>query len=125
MKYLILILIITTSLFSKNVKIDKAVAVGIFDENGNGENIQHLRETKNDYNGLCYSKIVVFGNYQNQKIDVKIGNSLGYKIDSKPIYNNKKIKIGTEVTFKHFNITKGYFEVRISNKLFDTKVFVK
>jgi hypothetical protein len=125
MKYLILILIITTSLFSKNVKIDKAVAVGIFDENGNGENIQHLRETKNDYNGLCYSKIVVIGSYQNQKIEVKIGNSLGYKIDSKPIYNNKKIKIGTEITFKHFNITKGYFEVRISNKLFDTKVFVK
>ncbi|GGD32131.1 hypothetical protein GCM10012288_02580 [Malaciobacter pacificus] len=125
MKYLILILIITTSLFSKNVKIDKAVAVGIFDENGNGENIQHLRETKNDYNGLCYSKIVVFGNYQNQKIDVKIGKSIGHKIKSIPIYSKNKTKIGEEISFKHYNITKGYFEVKIENKLFDTKVFVK
>ena len=29
------------------------------------------------------------------------------------------------MTFKHYNIDKGYFEVRINNKLYDTKVFVK
>ena len=65
----------------------------------------------------------VFCEYKN--IEVKIGNSLGYLENSLPIYNNQKIYIGEELTFKHYNVSKGYFEVKIDNKLYDTKVFVK
>ena len=36
-----------------------------------------------------------------------------------------KIKIGEELTFKHFNVKKGYFEVKIDNKIYDSKVFIK
>ena len=41
------------------------------------------------------------------------------------IYNSNNIKIGEELTFKHENVIKGYFEVRILGKLFDIKVFIK
>ena len=34
-------------------------------------------------------------------------------------------KIAEEITFKHYTVEKGYFEVRINNKLYDTKVFIK
>ena len=62
---------------------------------------------------------------RDKNIEVKIGNSLGYLENSLPIYNNQKIYIGEELTFKHYNVSKGYFEVKIDNKLYDTKVFVK
>lgn len=108
-----------------STKIKTAHAIGIFHKNGNGENIQHVRKTKGDYNGLCYSKIVVFGKLNNIKPKVKIGNSIGIFIKTISIYNKQKIKIAEEMTFKHYNVTKGYIEVRINQKLYDSKVFVK
>ena len=41
------------------------------------------------------------------------------------IYNKQKIYIAEELTFKHYNVSKGYFEVKINDKIYDTKVFVK
>ena len=124
-KFICLLLINCFTLFAFDSKVQASYAIGIFDENGDGENIQHKRVTSNDYNGICYSKIVIFGNFTNSKVEVKIGNSIGYYENSISVYNNQKIKIGEELTFKHYNIQKGYFEVRINNKLYDTKVFVK
>lgn len=124
-KTIYLLLINTFTLFAFDSKIQASYAIGIFNENGNGENIQHKKITSNDYNGICYSKIVIFGNFKNSKVEVKIGNSLGYYENSISVYNNQKIKIGEELTFKHYNIQKGYFEIKIDDKLYDTKVFVK
>lgn len=124
-KFIYLLILSTITLFGFGSNIQASYAIGIFDEKGNGENIQHKKITDNDYDGTCFSKIVIFGNTVNSKIQVKIGNSLGYFVKSISIYNNKKIKIGEEITFKHYNIKKGYFEVKINNKLYDTKVFVK
>lgn len=125
MKNILLFLFLISSLFAKTPNIQKAVAVGIFDENGNGENIQHKKFSDNDYNGICFSKIVVFGKIEQNNIDVKIGNSIGHFIKSIPIYSKEKHLIAHELTYKHFNITKGYFSIKIDNKLFDTKVFIK
>lgn len=122
-KILLIISLLTIQLFATpNIR---AYAIGIFDRNGDGENIQHLRKTKNDYEGLCYSKVVVFSKSNITTPQVNIGDSRGHFLKSIPIYNKYKIKIAQEFTFKHFNITKGYFEVRIDNKLYDSKVFVK
>ena len=38
------------------------------------------------------------------------------------IYNKHKIKIAEEITFKHYTVEKGYFEVRINNKLYKNKI---
>lgn len=122
---LILLLLSNLSLFAYSSNVTNAYAIGVFDEKGNGENIQHVRKTKNDYNGTCYSKIVVFGRLLAQTPDVRIGTSKGHFVKSSPVYNKKKIKIAQELTFKHYGVTKGYFEVRISNRLYDGKVFVK
>ena len=41
-------------------------------------------------------------------------------------YRGSQEKIfGYELTFKHLDVQKGYFEVFIDGKLYDTKVFVK
>lgn len=120
----LLILTITQS-NAYSTKIKTAHAIGIFHENGNGENIQHVRKTKDDYNGICYSKIVVFGKLNSIKPKVKIGNSIGTFVKAIPIYNKQKIKIAEEITFKHHSVTKGYIEVRVDKKLYDSKVFVK
>ena len=126
MKKIILILItFVITLFAYNSKIEAAYAIGIFNEKGDGENLQHKRITDNDYNDICYSRIVVFGNISHERVEVKIGDSLGYFEKSTSVVNKHKIKIGEEMTFKHYNIDKGYFEVRINNKLYDTKVFIK
>lgn len=122
---LILQLFIALSLFANSSKVSNSYAIGIFDENGKGENIQHVRTTKHDYNGTIYSKIVVFGRLLGETPDVKIGSSKGHLVKSIPIFNAKKIKIANELTFKHYAVSKGYIEVRISQKLFDSKVFVK
>ena len=124
-KFIFLFFITSFSLFAFNSNIQASYAIGIFDEKGKGENIQHKRVTNNDYNGVCYSKIVIFGDFSNSKIEIHIGDSLGYYENSKTIYNKQKIKIGEELTFKHFNVQKGYFQVKINNKVYDTKVFVK
>lgn len=126
MKKIIFILIaLSISLLAFDSKIQASYAVGVFDEFGNGENIQHKKTTQNNYNGTVYSKIVIFGTFFNSNIEVKIGDSLGYFEKSISIYNNNKIKIGEELTFKHNNVQKGYFEVKIDNKIYDSKVFVK
>ncbi len=124
-KTILTLLLLSINSLAFEEKIQAAYAIGIFNEQGEGENIQHKKITQNDYNDICFSKIVIFGNTLNSNIEVKIGNSLGYFKDSISIYNNNKIKIAEELTFKHYNISKGYFEIRINNKLFDTKVFVK
>jgi len=122
---LILLLLFTQSAFAYSSKVTSAYAIGVFDKNGNGENIQHVRKTKNDYNGECYSKIVVFGRLLGHTPQINIGNSKGHFVKSIPIFNKKKIKIAQEITFKHYNVTKGYFEVRVFGKLYDSKVYVK
>jgi hypothetical protein len=124
-KYLLFLFIFTLNLFSYTSNIQSSYAIGIFDEKGNGENIQHKTKTLEDYNGICFSKIVVFGFLSNNKIEVKIGNSIGHLQNSISIYNKQKIKIAEELTFKHYDISKGYFEIRIDEKLYDSKVFVK
>ena len=125
-KFLLLTLLSFSHLFSFDSDIRSAVAVGVYHENGNGENVQHKKITDDDYNGTCFSKIVIFGYYSNNSnIEVKIGNSIGHFQRKIPIFNDFKIKIGDELTFKHYNISKGYFQVKINNKLYDTKVFVK
>jgi hypothetical protein len=126
MKKIILILItFVITLFAYNSNIKASYAIGIFNEKGDGENIQHKRITDNNYNGICYSRIVVFGNISHERVEVKIGDSLGYFEKSTSVFNKNKIKIGEEMTFKHYNIDKGYFKVKINNKLYDTKVFIK
>lgn len=122
---LTLLLLTLTNLNAYSSKIKSAHAIGVFHQNGKGENIQHVRETKQNYNGTCYSKIVIFGTFNQVKVDVKIGNSIGTFYKSIPIYNKQKIKIAQEQTFIHKNVTKGYLEVRVNNKLYDSKVFVK
>lgn len=124
-KYLLYLFIFASNLFSYNSNIQNSYAIGIFDEEGKGENIQHKIKTLEDYNGICFSKIVVFGILSNNKIEVKIGDSIGHLENSIPVYNKQKIKIGEELTFKHYNVSKGYFEIRIDEKLYDSKVFVK
>jgi hypothetical protein len=122
MKQIALLLFINLLLTASEIK---SYAIGIFDEYGKGENIQHKRISHKDYNGLCYSRIVVFGNIPSANIKVKIGNSFGHYESSTSVYNKFKIKIAEEMTFKHYNIEKGYFEIKINNKLYDTKVFIK
>ena len=112
--------------FSYSNDIYKAFAVAIYDENNHGENIQHSKITQNDYNGICYTKIAIFGKVSNNsKIDINIGNSLGNLENKIPLTNNKNIVIGYEYTFKHYTVDKGYIEVRVDNKLYDSKVYVK
>lgn len=126
MKKTILLLILTlTQLFSYNTKVTAAYAIGIFDEKGNGENVQHLRKTVNDYNNTCYTKVFVVGRLLKLKPEVYIGKSKGHFQSRKPIYNSRKIKIGEVLLYKHFKVNKGYFKVFFRNKLFDTKVYVK
>ncbi len=126
MKKLILLFILSsTLLFAFKTNIKDAYAIGIFDANGNGENIQHARKTKNNYNGTCYTKVFVIGNSFKLKPNVTIGNSIGHYQSSKPIYNNRKIKIGEVMLFKHFAVSNGNIKVSFRDKLYDAKVFVK
>lgn len=125
MKKIVLLLILLLNL-SYSSNIQKAFAVAVFDEDGKGENIQNKRITENDYNGICYSKIIIFGQFNNNlNLDIKIGNSIGTYESKIPISNQNNIVIGYELTFKHYTVTSGYFEVRIDGKLYDTKVFIK
>ncbi|MFY9073624.1 hypothetical protein OZZ08_01600 [Malaciobacter mytili] len=128
MKKLILIKVVLSiffTLYANSTNIRQARAIGIFDENGNGENIQHVRKTKNDYNGTCFTKVSVFGNFYYTTPNVYIGNSKGYLQKEESIFNKNKIKIGTTLLYKHYNVTNGYIKVSIDNKTYDSKVFVK
>ena len=124
-KIFILFFIALTSLYSYKSNIQGIYAVGIFDASGRGENIQHVRKTKNDYNGTCYTKVFLYGNAFNVKPEVSIGNSLGHYVNSKPIYDKRNIKIGEELTYKHFNVQNGLLRVSLRNRVFDSKVYVK
>ncbi len=111
---------------ANSLDVSKAFAFAIYDENGKSENIQNINTTKYDYEGICYTKIVVFGKMlHNKKIDVLIGNSIGTLVDKKPITDIRKIVIAYEYTFKHLTVTNGLLQVKIDNKLYDSRVFVK
>jgi hypothetical protein len=126
MKKLILIsFLINLNLFALSSDIKEALAVGVFHENGAGEKVQRKKITDENYNGTCFSKIVVLGKIENKNIKVRIGDSLGYIQNTAPVYNVQKILIGHEITFLHYNITQGLFEVSIDGKIYDSKVFVK
>ena len=125
MKKLILILLTTLNLFALSNEVKEAFAIGVFHSNGEGENVQHKKITNGDYNGDCFSKIAVLGKIDNKDIQVRIGDSVGYFVNSIPIFNFQNIKIGTEITFQHYNVSKGYFEVKIDGRILDSKVFVK
>ena len=91
--------------------IQKAFLVAVYDEN----------------RGEVFIKDNIKGN-KNKKLNVttKINNSSGKLINTETLYNNLTKKIfGYELTFKHLDVQKGYFEVFIDGKLYDTKVFVK
>ena len=118
----ILLCIFSTSLLAE---VTQGYAIGIFDHNGKGENIQRKRETLEDYNGLCYSKVIVLGHYGQIKPKVTIGTSIGHLIDVKPYYNNRKIKIGSVLTFKHHNVTHGYLKLSYDKKILDFKVYIR
>ena len=124
-KFILILLIYISNLFALNETIQTALAVGIFHENGTGEKIQNKKFTDENYEGICFSKIVVLGKIENKNIQVKVGDSLGYFINTVPVYNVKNIKIGEELTFKHYNVSKGYIEVKIDGKIYDYKVYVK
>ncbi|PHO10544.1 MULTISPECIES: hypothetical protein [Malaciobacter] len=121
----VILLCLSLNLYASSTNIKNAHAIGIFDENGNGENIQHTRKTKADYNGTCFTKVVVIGEFYHTKPEVYIGNSRGYFQKSKSIYNKRKVKIGEVLTYQHFNVSSGYINVKIDNKTYDFKVFVK
>ena len=125
-KFILLLIFILSPLFCYNTSVTGAYAIGIFDSNGNGENIQHVKKTKANYNGTCFTKIFIAGNSFNNKPEVKIGNSIGIYQSTKPIYSKtRKLKIGEVMVFKHFNVTKGLIRVSFKNKIYDSKVYVK
>lgn len=128
MKKLIFIIFFLTSTFiTANSNIQKAIAVAIYHEDETGENVQHKKITTYDYNGTCYTKIAIFGSYdKNTKVEVRVGDSLGIYQSNTPLFNKYTKKIfGYELTFKHQNVSKGYFEVKVDNKLYDSKTFIK
>jgi hypothetical protein len=124
MKTLILICFLCTVVFAYSSNVINAYAVSIMDEQFNEENVQAKRKSDKDYNGVCYSKIYIFGNYFHEKPSVRIGNSIGHIYKEKIITKNG-YNIGKEIIFKHYTVTKGYFQVRFGNKLYDSKVFIK
>lgn len=125
-KFILLFIFFTSSLFSFSTNVTGAYAIGIFDSAGNGENVQHVRKTKADYNGTCYTKVFVVGNSFKIKPEVSIGNSKGEYQSSKPIYGKiRKLKIGEVMIFKHKNVRSGQIKVSFKNKLYDSKVYVK
>ena len=126
MKKLILILLfINLNLFALSSDIKEALAVGVFHENGAGEKVQRKKITDENYDGICFSKIVVIGKIENKSIKVRIGESLGYIQNSIPVYNVQNILIGYEITFIHYTVTNGVIEVSIDGRIYDSKVFVK
>ncbi|RBQ29129.1 hypothetical protein [Aliarcobacter vitoriensis] len=128
-KYIFALLFVVSYAFASN-EIQKAFLVALFTNNGKGENVQHKITTTLSYvnKGEIISKVAIIGNYnKNTKVIVKLAGIEGKLLDELTLYNdiNKKV-FGTELTFKHNNIPKkGYFEVFVDGKLYDTKVFVK
>ena len=106
--------------------IQKAFLVAVYDEN-RVENVQHKIKTDFQYRGEVFFKVAIIGNYnKNVNVITKINSSKGKLINTETLYNNLTKKIyGYELTFRHLDVQKGYFEVFIDGKLYDTKVFVK
>ncbi|WNL35013.1 hypothetical protein QT384_07360 [Arcobacter cryaerophilus gv. pseudocryaerophilus] len=106
--------------------IQKAFLVTVYDKN-RVENVQHKIKTDFQYRGEVFFKVAIIGNYnKNVNVITKINNSNGKLIHTETLYNNLTKKIfGYELTFKHLDVQKGYFEVFIDGKPYDTKVFVK
>ena len=106
--------------------IQKAFLVAVYDEN-RVENVQHKIKTDFQYRGEVFFKVAIIGNYnKNVNVITKINSSNGKLINTETLYNNLTKKIyGYELTFRHLDVQKGYFEVFIDGKLYDTKVFVK
>ena len=126
MKTLILTLIfIKLQLFAFSNDVKRIFAIGIFDTSKKGENLQNTRETKRDYNGVCYTKIYLYGRITKMKPKVKIGNSIGHYENSQAVYNKEKIKIGQIITYKHYNVTDGILKVYLGKKLYDSRIYVK
>ena len=124
MKYFIVVLLFS-SLFAMPSKLVNAYAVAIYDKHHIEENIQSKRKTKKDYNGVCYTKVYIFGKVLHQmNIKVKIGQTLGHQIKIQPIHKNRLL-IGKAITFKHYGVSKGYLEVYVNGKLKDGKTFVQ
>ena len=86
-KILSILLLLSINSLAFEEKVQAAYAIGIFDKQGEGENIQHKRITQNDYNDICFSKIVVFGNTSNSNIEVKIGNSPDFRKSTTNTHN--------------------------------------
>lgn len=123
-KTILLIYILSFPLFAFNTDVKQVFAVAIFDKNKNSENIQHTRETKNDYNGTCYTKVYIRGNNFSIKPEVYINDSKGKYISSEPVYN-KKILIGKIMTFEHKNVKQGLLKVFFRKKLMDARVYIR
>ena len=124
-KFILILLIASLNVFAMAPDIQASYAIGVFHEDGSGEKVQNKKITEDNYEGTCFSKIVILVKSQNKNIQVRIGSSLGYIQNSAPVYNVQNIKIGEELTFMHYNVSKGYFEVKIDGKIYDSKVFVK
>ncbi|PRM98109.1 hypothetical protein [Aliarcobacter cryaerophilus] len=126
MKKLLFIFFSFSFIFLNANDIQKAFLVAVYDEN-RVENVQHKIKTDFQYRGEVFFKVAVIGNYnKNVNVITKINNSNGKLINTQELYNNLTKKIyGYELTFRHLDVEKGYFEVFIDGKLYDTKVFVK
>ena len=123
-KVILSILLISAHLFGFKSDVKQIFAIGVFNQNGIGENIQNVKKTKKDYNGICFTKIYLKGNNFNIKPKVMIGDSIGKFVEAKPVFN-KKILIGKIITFKHTNVTNGLLKVYFRKKLFDARVYIR
>ena len=122
-KTLVTLIFLFNTTFAQENKIFSAFAIAIYDEKGKRESLIKKRETQRDYNGICYTEIVVTSKKSTiPKIVIK--NSLGHLKSSKPLYK-EKIKIGEILLFKHYKVTSGYLKVLINNKVYDMKTFIK
>lgn len=121
-----LLFIFFSFIFLNASDIQKAFLVAVYDQN-RVENVQHKIKTDFQYRGEVFFKVAIIGNYnKNVNVITKINNSNGKLINTQELYNNLTKKIyGYELTFRHLDVEKGYFEVFIDGKLYDTKVFVK
>lgn len=124
MKVLFLTLFLLSQGISYTTKILNGYAVSIYDEQKVEENIQSKRKTSKDYNGICYTKVYIFGKILNGNVKVMIGKSIGHKITQRAIHKNRLL-VGKEVIFKHYGVSKGYFKVYFNDDLLDTKTYVK
>lgn len=126
MKKLLFIFFSFSFIFLNASDIQKAFLVAVYDQN-RVENVQHKIKTDFQYRGEVFFKVAIIGNYnKNVNVLTKINNSNGKLINTQELYNNLTKKIyGYELTFRHLDLEKGYFEVFIDGKLYDTKVFVK